>query len=130
MSDVTTGTDASPKEVQVEFLDRIEDPDRRESAIELFADDAVVTRPDSRHEGREEIEEYLAGGTDGYEWVEKDRERWIETDEYAVSIGTLYGLDADGEQFEDVRYVDITRVEDGEIVRLDIYNDSYPEGIL
>lgn len=130
MDDPTPETRPSPKDVIVEFLDRIEDPDRREDAIELFADDAVVTRPGVRHEGRSGIEEYLAGGTDGYEWVEKNRDRWIETEEYAVSIGTLYGVNADGEPFEDVRYVDICRVQDGEIVRLDIYNDSYPDGVL
>jgi ketosteroid isomerase-like protein len=120
----------TPRDVLQEFLDRIEDPDRRASAIDLFAPDAVVSRPATRQEGREAIADYLDGTTEGYEWVEKERERWIETDEHAISIGTLYGVAADGSSFEGIRYVDICTVEDGLITRLDIYNDSHAAGVL
>lgn len=123
-------TDPSPKAVQVEFLNRIEDPDRRASAIDLFAEDAIVTRPGVRLKGREAIADYLDGTTAGYDWVEKERDRWIETDDHAISTGTLYGVATDGSAFEDVRYVDICTVVDSKMTRLDIYNDSHAAGVL
>jgi hypothetical protein len=46
-----------------------------------------------------------------------------------ISIGTLYGVDTDGEESDGVRYVDIYEVRSGEIERLDIYNDLAVNGI-
>jgi hypothetical protein len=118
--------DRSPVAVQRELLERMSDPERRSDIGELFAEEAVITRPGERYDGPEE---YLERGG-SYREVAKDFDRWIETDEYAISIGTLYGVTADGEDFDGVRYVDVCHVEDGKITRLDIYNDSHAEGIL
>lgn len=125
------GTDStaetSPVAVQLELLERMSDPERRPDIRELFAENAVITRPGERYDGPED---YLEHGGGSYQEVAKDFDRWIETDEYSISIGTLYGVTADGKEFDGVRYVDICHVEDGKITRLDIYNDSHAVGIL
>lgn len=106
------------------------DSDRRESIGELFADEAVITVPGARFQGPTAAEEFLAFLSPRYEWAAKEFDRWIETDDEVVSVGTLYGVDDDGERFEDVRYVDVYEVRDGAIRRLDVYNDLAVEGVV
>ena len=65
-----------------------------------------------------------------YEWAAKEFDRWIETESTAVGIGTLYGVDNDGEEFDGVRYVDVFDVEDGRVVHWEFWNDLAAEGIV
>jgi limonene-1,2-epoxide hydrolase len=123
-------SDSNPKALAEEFFDRLSDEDRRESAGELFDDRAVITRPGARFVGENAVEEFLAASGDRYEWADKEFDRWIEADSTAISVGRLYGVDNRGDQFGDVRYVDVFRVENGRIVRLDIWNDLAEEGVV
>lgn len=119
----------SPRGVAEEFFDRMAD-DRRGTVGELFADDAVITVPGARFEGPDAADDFLAFLAPRYEWAAKAFDRWIECDDQVVSIGTLYGVDNDGERFEDVRYVDVYEVRDGLIRRLDVYNDLAVDGVV
>lgn len=104
--------------------------DERERVGELFAPDAVVTLPDARFEGDDAPTAMLEWLEPRYERAEKEFDRWIEAGPHVVSQGTLHGVDNDGNRFEDVRYVDVYRVEDGRIVRVDIYNDLAAAGVV
>jgi ketosteroid isomerase-like protein len=118
-----------PRAVVKEFFDRMED-DRRETVGELFADDAIVTLPGAQFEGPEVADQFLAFLGPRYEWAAKEFDRWITAGEHIISLGTLYGVDNDGKEFENVRYVDVYKIQDGQIQRLDIYNDLAAEGVV
>ncbi|MHB9287896.1 nuclear transport factor 2 family protein [Halobacteriales archaeon Cl-PHB] len=120
----------SPRDVAEEFFDRMEDDERRDTIGNLFADDAVITFPGIRFEGPDAPANLLEWAGPRYEWAAKEFDRWTETDDTVVSIGTLYGVDNDGERFDDVRYVDVYEVEDGLIQRLDVWNDLAVEGVV
>ena len=119
----------TPREVAEEFFAWMED-ERRETVGELFADNAVITLPGATFEGPDAASEFLAHLAPRYEWAAKEFERWIETDREVVSIGTLYGVDNDGEEFSGVRYVDVYEVEDGLVQRVDIWNDLAVGGVV
>lgn len=120
-----------PREVVEEFFDRMEDDTRRPTIGELFADDAVITVPGRRYEGQSAPDEMLEFfGPPRYEWAAKEYDRWITAGPHVVSLGTLYGVDSDGEDFDNVRYVDVYEVRDGLIRRLDIYNDLAVDGVV
>ena len=63
-----------------------------------------------------------------YRWVKKQMDRFDVcpgADETVVySIGTLYGEWIDGTPFEGNRYVDRFVVKGGQIVKMDVWNDS------
>jgi hypothetical protein len=63
-----------------------------------------------------------------YRWVKKKMDRFDVCpgkDETVVySIGTLYGEWIDGTPFEANRYVDRFVVQNGQIVKMDVWNDS------
>lgn len=122
--------DVTPRAVVEDFFARMEDDDDRQTVGELFADDTTITLPGITFEGPDAASEMLAWLEPRYEWAAKEFEHWIETDQYVISQGSLYGVDNDGESFEDIRYVDIYRVEDGLIQRVDIYNDLAAVGVV
>jgi ketosteroid isomerase-like protein len=117
----------TPRETVEEFFDRMERD--RASIATLFADDAVITLPGARFEGPDAPTAFLEFLRPRYEWAAKEFDRWYTDGNAVVSVGRLYGVDNDGESFEDVRYVDVYEVEDGQIVRLDIYNDLAVAGV-
>lgn len=119
-----------PRETVEEFFDRMDDHTARETVGELFAEDAVITVPGGRFEGPDAPAEFLAFLEPRYERADKEFDRWIESGSEVVSIGTLYGVDDDGDEFEGVRYVDVYEVADGEIQRLDVWNDLAVEGVV
>ena len=122
---------SEPREVVEEFFDRMEDDERRPTVGELFAENAVITVPGEYFEGPDAPEEMLEFvGPPRYEWAAKEFNRWITTGPHVVSLGTLYGVKGDGEEFAGVRYVDIYEVRGGLIHRLDIYNDLTVEDVL
>jgi ketosteroid isomerase-like protein len=63
-----------------------------------------------------------------YRWVKKRLERSDvvpgQGETIVYNLGTLYGEWPDGTPFEDNRYVDRFVVQDGRIVRMDVWNDS------
>ena len=120
----------TPRAIVEEFFDRMADSDRRETIDELFADDAIITVPGATFEGPQAPEAMLEWLEPRYEWAGKEFGTWIETGPFVISQGTLYGVDLDGDRFEDVRYVDVYRVEEHKIARLDIYNDLAAEGVV
>lgn len=73
------------------------------------------------------VEEFLAPR---YERAGKAFDRWIVSGNEVVSVGTLHGVDNDGEAFEGVRYVDVYEVTDGRIAQLEVWNDLAAEGIV
>lgn len=119
----------SPRAVVDEFFARMED-ERRETVGELFHDDATITLPGATFSGPTAASDFLDFLAPRYEWAAKEFDRWTEAGATVVSIGTLYGVDNDGETFEDVRYVDVYEVEDEQIRRLDIWNDLAVEGVV
>jgi ketosteroid isomerase-like protein len=118
-----------PRAVVEEFFERMGD-DRRETVGELFADDAVITLPGARFEGPTAPEEFLDFLAPRYERAGKEFDRWIVSGKAVVSIGTLYGVDNAGDDFEGVRYVDVYGVSKGRIRRLDIWNDLAVDGVV
>ncbi|WP_340098798.1 nuclear transport factor 2 family protein [Salinibaculum salinum] len=120
----------APRETVEEFFDRMSEDEERDTVGELFADDAVITLPGERFEGPDAPDEFLAFLAPRYEWAGKEFDRWITAGPHVVSLGTLYGVDNDGAEFEDVRYVDVYEVRDGLIQRLDVYNDLAVEGVV
>jgi ketosteroid isomerase-like protein len=120
----------TPRAVVEEVFDRMADDERRQTVGELFSEDAVVTFPGVRFEGPDAPAELLASLEPRYEWAAKEFDRWLETGDHVVSLGTLYGVDTDGDRFEDVRYADVYEVVNGEIVRMDVYNDLAAEGVV
>lgn len=119
-----------PRAVVEEFFDRMADTDRRESIGELFTADAVITVPGDRFTGGTAASAFLAYLEPRYAWAAKEFDEWIETDDIVISVGRLYGVDNDGADFNDVRYVDLYRVIEGKIDRLDIYNDLAAVGVV
>lgn len=120
----------SPRKTVEEFFERMADDARRDTIGELFDDDAVVTLPGARFEGPDAAASFLAFLEPRYERAGKEFGRWTVDGDRVVSQGTLYGVDNDGESFEDVRYVDVYEVKDGTIRRLDVYNDLAVEGVV
>ncbi|MFP8888387.1 nuclear transport factor 2 family protein [Natrialbaceae archaeon A-CW2] len=120
----------TPRAVVEDFFDRMADDDQRETVGELFATDATITLPGATFSGPDAANAMLEWLAPRYDWAAKSYGTWIEAGDYCISQGTLYGEDIDGERFEDVRYVDVYRVEDGLIERLDIYNDLAADGVV
>lgn len=122
-------TDA-PRALVEEFFERMADDEHRHTVGDCFADDAVITLPGERFEGPDAADAMLEWLAPRYERAAKEFGEWTEAGDVVVSQGTLFGVDGDGERFEGVRYVDVYRIDDGEIARLDIYNDLAAEGIV
>lgn len=111
------------------FFEWMED-ERRTNVGELFADDAVIELPGARFEGPDAAAQFLSFLAPRYQEAGKEFDRWIEAGEHVVSIGSLYGVDNDGNEFADVRYVDVYEIRDGAIQRLDIWNDLAVDGVV
>ncbi len=120
----------TPRESVEEFFDRMADEDKRNTVGELFDAETVITLPGERFEGPDAPEEFLAFLAPRYEWAGKEFDRWITAGPHVISLGTLYGVDNDGDEFDDVRYADVYEVREGLIRRLDVYNDLAAEGVV
>ena len=69
------------------------------------------------------LEELIAWAKDRYRWVRKTFDR-VESSDRAVWVsGTLAGEWLDGRAFDGIRYVDRFEIENGLIVRQDVWND-------
>ena len=96
----------------------------------LHALEATLGQPDQRAGGREFDHPRGPTGFNArrYRWVKKKMDRFDVcpgADETIVySVGTLYGEWIDGAPFEGNRYVDRFVVKGGQIVKMDVWNDS------
>jgi ketosteroid isomerase-like protein len=119
----------TPRAIVQEFFNRMEN-NRRTTVRELFTNDVIITLPGASFEGPDAPSEFLDYLVPRYEWANKEFDRWIEAGPHVVSIGSLYGVDNSGNEFDNVRYVDIYEVRNGQIERLDIWNDLNVEEIV
>jgi len=80
------------------------------------------------------MNEMVANAKTRYSWVKKHRDRYfvgVNGNQHTVtSIGTLYGVNLAGEEFEGIRYVDVFVIEDGLITEQMVWNDFCESGVL
>ncbi|WP_298984426.1 nuclear transport factor 2 family protein [uncultured Roseibium sp.] len=116
-----------PEEARIvrDYLDASMKPDP-DLAATFVADNVVITFTGGR------VFKHPSGPTafnaGRYSWVKKKMDTFdVATGgerTVVYSVGTLYGEWPDGTPFEGNRYVDRFEVEDGKIVRMDVWNDS------
>lgn len=79
------------------------------------------------------LKELFSAAVSDYRWVRKHRNRYFEgtngDDSVVVSIGSLYGVDLDGQRFDNVRYIDTFVIQDGLIKEQLVWNDLAKHGI-
>jgi len=123
----------TPRDVVESFFAKMsEGGTARESVGELFRDDATISLPGATFSGLSAANDFLQFLAPRYEWADKSFDRWIETGNEVISIGTLYGETNAGAEFTDVRYIDVYTIDPntGLIARLDIWNDLAVDGVV
>lgn len=123
-------TETVPRAVVEENFRRMANPDERYTAHELYADDLEVSLPGRPDGGFDSAEDVVAYFDAQYEWCRKHFDEWYVDGNTVTTIGRLYGVDNNGDEFEDVRFVDIHTVEDGKITRKIVWNDLCEAGIV
>lgn len=119
-----------PRAVVEENFRRMADPDERSSAAELYADDVEIHLPGRSFRGEDAGERMIEYFDAQYTWCDKEFERWHVDGNVVFTVGTLHGTDNDGEEFEGIRFIDVHTVENGRIVRKEVYNDLSEAGIV
>ncbi len=123
----SSGTPALPEAACIvrDFLDAsmVPDPDR---AATYMAEDVIITFTGGRTYGHPSgPAEFNA---QRYKWVKKDMRRFdVATGAEGTVVyatGYLYGAWPDGTPFDGNRFVDRYVVENGLIVKMDVWNDS------
>ncbi len=125
--DLTTSDDntVGAADIVERFLvaSMIPDP---EFASTFMSPDVAITFTGGRKFGHPR--ETTAFNANRYRWVKKKMERTDVApgvgDTVVYNTGTLYGEWPDGTPFEGNRYVDRFVVRDGQIVQMDVWNDS------
>ncbi len=121
----STADTTSAADIVERFLvaSMIPDP---ETAGTFMAPDVAITFTGGRKFGHPR--ETTAFNAMRYKWVKKKMERTDVApgvgDTVVYNTGTLYGEWPDGTPFEGNRYVDRFVVRNGEIVQMDVWNDS------
>lgn len=79
------------------------------------------------------LKELFSTAVSDYAWVRKRRTRYFEgasgDDSIVVSMGALYGVDLDGQPFDNVRYIDTFVIRNGLIREQLVWNDLATHGI-
>ena len=108
-----------------DYLDASMKPDP-ELAATFVADNVVITFTGGRKFNHPSGPTGFNAGR--YKWVKKRMDRFdVATGPEGTvvySVGTLYGEWPDGTPFEGNRYIDRFEVENGKIVKMDVWNDS------
>ena len=65
-----------------------------------------------------------------YERCRKEFDHWFVDGDTVFTLGTLYGVDNEGEKFEGIRFLDVHTVRDGKIVDKVVFNDLSEAGIV
>lgn len=103
-----------------------------EEASKFLAPNVVLEFPAKVTYGS--LQELVANAKGRYQWVRKHRDRYFvgqDGDTTTVtSIGRLYGVDLNGEPFEDIRYVDVFVIKDGKITEQIVWNDLAETGVV
>lgn len=123
---ISSRTDLPPEAETVrDYLEAsmVPDPER---AATYMAENVIITFTGGR------VYDHPSGpaafNAGRYKWVKKRIDRFdVAPGPHGVvvySVGTLYGEWPDGTPFEGNRYVDRFEVENGKIVKMDVWNDS------
>ncbi|MCZ8373904.1 MAG: nuclear transport factor 2 family protein [Beijerinckiaceae bacterium] len=118
-------TQTDPAEIVRAYLEASMVPDPERAAM-FMRPDTIITFTG----GREFSHPREPAGFNAmrYRWVKKRMERFDvcpgEEETIVYSLGTLYGEWHDGTAFEGNRYVDRFVVREGQIVKMDVWNDS------
>lgn len=103
-----------------------------EEASKFLAPNVVLQFPAGVTYGS--LQELVTSAKGRYQWVRKHRDRYFvghDGDTTTVtSIGRLYGVDLNGEPFEDIRYVDVFVIKDGKITEQIVWNDLAETGVV
>jgi len=112
------------------FLQHCEDREL-EHAQNYQASDIRIQFPGGVEHGS--LDSLFGSASSDYTWVRKRRNRYFEgksgNDDTVVSIGILYGIDNEGQPFDDVRYIDFFVLREGLIVEQLVWNDLAKNGI-
>ncbi|MBU2954270.1 nuclear transport factor 2 family protein [Marinobacter sp. F3R08] len=107
------------------FLEASMAPDPERAATFMAPDVSITFTGGRAMESTRAITEFNGGR---YAWVKKELGSfdWTEHVDHTVvySNGTLYGEWPDGRPFAGNRYLDRFEVRDGQITRMDVWNDS------
>lgn len=79
------------------------------------------------------LSDLFSASSSDYQWVRKRRTRYFEgkssEGDIVVSMGMLYGVDLDGNPFDNIRYVDTFVLENSLIKEQLVWNDLAKSGI-
>lgn len=113
------------RKIVEDFLSASMVPDPDKAATFLASDARIIFTGASQMSHPREMAAYNARR---YRWVKKkfgSNDVAINDDRIVVySIGTLFGEWLDGTPFDDNRYIDRFEIQDGKIIRIDVWNDS------
>jgi hypothetical protein len=118
-------------ELVKKFLLTMEDRDLATAEV-MMAPNATITFPGSKSYATQG--EMVAASKGRYLWVKKsiDFADCLSKDRgHTVYImGTLYGVNRHGLQFQDIRFIDRFEIMGGAITRQDVWNDLAESGVL
>ncbi len=104
-----------------------------DAAEAMMAEDATIVFPGGKvYRSQREMVENARGR---YQWVKKtfDQVDHFQRDDGAELVyimGTLYGVNNHGIEFEGIRYIDRFVVREGKIVEQHVWNDLAESGVL
>jgi hypothetical protein len=103
-----------------------------ETAETMMAPGAKITFPGGKLFSSQR--EMVKASRGRYQWIKKTFDqvdvRNAGRTQVVYVIGTLYGLNRDGEPFSDVRYIDRFVIKSGLISQQDVWNDLAESGVL
>lgn len=126
MTDTAATPTLSPEaQIVYDYLEASMKPDP-DLAATFVSDDVVITFTGGRKYNHPSGPTQFNAGR--YKWVKKQMDTFDVAQgangTVVYSVGTLYGEWPDGTSFEGNRYVDRFEVQNGKIVKMDVWNDS------
>lgn len=122
----------SAKDLIQKFLRTMENREL-EAAEAMMAEDAVIIfPPDKRFSSQAEM---VASAKGRYQWIKKtfdqiDAFTRDDGTEVVYIMGTLYGENNHGVEFEGIRYIDRFVVRENKIIEQHVWNDLAESGVL
>lgn len=122
----------SAKDLIQTFLRTMENRDL-DAAQAMMADDAVIIFPGGKQFSSQR--EMVASAKGRYQWIKKtfdqiDAFSRDDGSEVVYIMGTLYGENNHGVEFEGIRYIDRFVIRDGKIIEQHVWNDLAETGVL
>ena len=120
------------KELIQTFLRTMENRDLAAAEAMMAQDAVIIFPPDKRFSSQAEM---VASAKGRYQWIKKtfdqiDAFSRDDDTEIVYIMGTLYGENNYGVQFEGIRYIDRFVVRDNKIVEQHVWNDLAESGVL